>query len=65
MEMGSSEQIASIDPVDEIYACPACEYKDGFHVSFQMDGTTRKGQIVLICPNCHRRFKIGWPVNLA
>lgn len=64
MVMGTDNEITPIVPAGEIYTCPACNYKDGFHVSFQMDGATKKGQIILICPNCHSRFSIGWPVTL-
>jgi len=64
MEMGSQETIKSIEPAGEIYICPACNYEDGFHVSFSMKGNSQDGEIVLICPNCHSRFKIGWKVSL-
>ncbi len=65
MEMGSAEKIDSIEPAGEIYTCPACAYKDGFHVSFNIQGDSHEGEIVLICPNCHSRFRIGWNVSLG
>jgi len=64
MEMGSREPIKSIDPVGDIYICPACNYEDGFHVSFSIKPHAQDGEIVLICPNCHARFRIGWKVTL-
>lgn len=64
MEMGSAEKIGHIDPKGEIYECPACNYKDGFHVSFNMEGDSGAGEIILICPNCHSRYKIGWRATI-
>ena len=64
MEMGSQDAIRSIEPTGEIYICPSCNYEDGFHVSFSVKGNSQDGEIVLICPNCHGRFKIGWKIAL-
>ena len=64
MEMGSSGTIGHIDPKGEIYECPTCNYKDGFHLSFKMKGASGTGEIILICPNCHSRFKLGWCVTI-
>jgi len=63
MEMGSNENIETIKPEGEIYQCPSCQYTDGFHISFKMNGA-QKAEIILICPNCHRRFQIGFKVDL-
>ncbi len=49
----------------KISTCPACGYKDGFHVAFDMDGNLGKGEIILICPDCHRQFKMGWQVTVT
>jgi len=65
MEMGSTVKAEEIKPEGEIYACPSCGYSDGFHVSFKIAGNTRKADIYLICPNCHRRFRIGWQPDLS
>jgi predicted RNA-binding Zn-ribbon protein involved in translation (DUF1610 family) len=65
MEMGSVEKPGTIKPEGEIYVCPACGYTDGFHVSFKVAGATQKADIYLICPNCHKRFTLGWQVDLA
>lgn len=43
--------------------CPVCDYPDGFHVSFDLDNNG-SGTILLICPQCSNRFRIGWPVQL-
>jgi len=64
MDMGSSEEIVTIKPEGEIYTCPACQYKDGFHVSFDLREASGEGRIILICPSCHRRFTIGWDIHL-
>jgi transcription initiation factor IIE alpha subunit len=63
MEIGSEHKIQDIQTEGEIYICPVCSYKDGFHVSFKLD-KSGKGEIILICPKCHRRFRLGWEVTL-
>jgi hypothetical protein len=63
MEMGSTDKILEIQTEGEIYTCPVCHYTDGFHVSFKMKNDS-KAEVVLICPRCHRRFKIGFNVIL-
>jgi hypothetical protein len=63
MEMGSQHSIEKIKPQGEIYTCPSCKYTDGFHVSFKVsEGISKNAEIILICPNCHQRFNIGWNV---
>lgn len=64
MTMGGKEEIWDVTPEDEFYKCPACGYSDGFHVAFKMAPNDTKGEIVLICPQCHKRFRIGWPVTM-
>jgi len=42
----------------EFHTCAKCGYKSGFHVSFSReDGDL---EIVLICPSCGQRYKLGW-----
>ncbi len=41
--------------------CPACNYTDGFHVSFKPH--IDKIKIILICPNCHSRFDPNWEIE--
>jgi len=65
MTMGTDKEIDTINPEGEIYTCPTCGYKDGFHVSFKMISDAGKAEIFLICPNCHSRFKFGWQVSIA
>lgn len=65
MEMGSKVKVGKIRPEGEIYTCPSCGYNDGFHVSFNVDGRSRKADIYLICPNCHSRFRISWRADLS
>jgi len=62
MPMGASK-VESIVPKGELYACPACGYKDGFHVSFKTSGSGGDAEICLICPECHKRFKLGWYIK--
>ncbi|MBW1698368.1 MAG: hypothetical protein JRK26_16385 [Deltaproteobacteria bacterium] len=64
MKMGSEQGIERIQPKGEVYKCPVCNYTDGFHVSFNMEAGSNLAEIVLICPSCHRRFNIGWKVQL-
>jgi uncharacterized C2H2 Zn-finger protein len=65
MEMGSKKEIERIEPQEELYRCPSCDYSDGFHVSFKMGKTDRKAEVYLICPNCHSRFRMGWKVSMS
>ena len=60
MSMASGKKIKKITLQDEIYACPACDYTDGFHVSFKKCGKTQTYRIILICPQCHSRFETNW-----
>ena len=62
MEMGSKKEVQSIEPQGEVYQCPSCGYQDGFHISFKWD-QEKDGEIYLICPNCHSRFRIGWKIK--
>jgi predicted RNA-binding Zn-ribbon protein involved in translation (DUF1610 family) len=60
MEMGSKKEVKAIEPKGEVYECPSCGYHDGFHISFRWDPEGKEGEIHLVCPNCHSRFRIGW-----
>lgn len=53
-----------IEPEGSVSTCPACGYRDGFHVAFRFEGDAGKGAVILICPACHQRFEIGWPVAM-
>ena len=64
MTMGGKGEIADVTPEKEFYECPTCGYGDGFHVAFNMAVHSQKGEIILICPNCHKRFRVGWPVAM-
>ena len=64
MNSKRNKEIQTIKPEGEISTCPVCGYGDGFHVSFQLAENYTDGQIILICPDCHNRFKLGWPVKL-
>ncbi len=65
MPMGAKEAIEWIKPAEELYTCPGCGYTDGFHVSFQQDAASGQWEIVLICPQCHRRYRMGWKISLS
>jgi predicted RNA-binding Zn-ribbon protein involved in translation (DUF1610 family) len=66
MEMGAQNPIKKIKPQGEIYTCPSCNYPDGFHVSFKISGDSpMSAEIILICPNCHERFRIDWNVMIG
>ncbi len=64
MKMGSKEAVEYIKPEGEIYTCPTCGYTDGFHVSFDINKDSGTGDVVLICPACHVRFRLGWSVKI-
>ena len=65
MVMGANNKVGKIKPEGEIYTCPTCGYTDGFHVSFKVAESKQKAEIILICPNCHSRFQLGWNVDLS
>jgi hypothetical protein len=65
-EMGAKGSIDSLTPDQELYTCPECGYTDGFHVSFQKaEKSNTKFHIVLICPSCHKRYRLGWEILLS
>jgi hypothetical protein len=64
MVMGARE-IKDLKAEGEVYVCPVCGYTDGFHVSFLCSKKDQPAEIILICPNCHSRFRIGWGISLA
>jgi len=48
---------------DKLSRCPACDYRNGFHVTFKK--TAGKGfDVRLRCPDCGAAFDIGWQVSL-
>jgi hypothetical protein len=49
----------------EVSTCPLCGYQDGFHVSFDVRDNKERATVILICPNCHGRFQLGWTVNVS
>ncbi|NIQ39265.1 MAG: hypothetical protein GTN81_11820 [Proteobacteria bacterium] len=45
----------------EFHICDKCQYENGFHVSFESkDGYH---EIVLICPSCGQRYRVGWKMT--
>ncbi len=44
----------------EFHVCEKCRYERGFHVSLERKDDHH--EIVLICPNCGRRYRVGWKV---
>jgi len=64
MGKGNRKPVEKLPLKKEISNCPACDYKDGFHVSFNLEDNSRTGIIILICPQCSSRFSVGWPVQL-
>ena len=52
------EEVMEKDIGKEFHICEKCQYDRGFHVSFEWkDGNC---EIVLICPNCGQRYRVGW-----
>ena len=65
MVMGSKKRIKELKAQRELHKCPSCGYQDGFHVSFKWNKMSSNGEIFLICPNCHSRFRLGWNVSIS
>lgn len=63
MEMGSKKEVQSLLPKGEVYQCPACGYQDGFHLSFKWGEEDPYGELYLICPNCHARYRMGLKIK--
>lgn len=64
MASNTNDKAVTLKAEGIVSTCPGCGYLDGFHVSFHMANTvTREAEVVLICPNCHKRFTIGWKVR--
>lgn len=49
--------------IDEFSVCDKCGYNRGFHVSFKR--TSNAVEIILICPQCGQRYRIGWNPSLG
>ena len=64
MGENTNDDITSIKPEGDIRKCTMCGYNDGFHVSFQIEGSSKEGVVILICPNCHQRFQMGWKFRI-
>jgi hypothetical protein len=64
MEAKANDEVIAIEPEGNFRKCPVCRYNDGFHVSFQMEDGSKQGKIILICPNCHQQFQMGWKVRI-
>lgn len=58
-----------VDPIkkevkDHFYACEACGYEGGFHVTFKKKaGKTNTFLIVLMCPQCNQTYDIDWQIR--
>ena len=65
MVMGSEKRVKRLKAQGELYKCPSCGYEDGFHVSFLWGKKGGKGEVYLICPNCHGRFRLSWNISVS
>ncbi len=52
-------KVEPIEVADDLYACPACDYTDGFHVAFVREGEGDSLRLELICPSCSARFNLN------
>jgi DNA-directed RNA polymerase subunit M/transcription elongation factor TFIIS len=62
--MDAKETIEHIKLEDELSICPACGYSDGFHVSFKKAAGPGGWNVILICPQCHRKYAAAWHIQL-
>jgi ssDNA-binding Zn-finger/Zn-ribbon topoisomerase 1 len=62
--MGTKKPIEQIKPEDELTTCPDCGYTDGFHVSFKKTTQPAGWNVLLICPQCHRKYAVAWRIQL-
>jgi RNase P subunit RPR2 len=46
---------------NKFHICDKCRYERGFHVSFERKDDHH--EIVLICPSCGQRYRVGWKVT--
>lgn len=51
-----------IKPQGNGSVCPACGYRDGFHVAIDRADDSERDRIHLICPACHQYFDPGWDI---
>lgn len=65
MAMGAKGETGTLPGTGEVYACPTCGYRDGFHVSFLFEEGSGEEEVHLICPDCHARFRIGWKIRTS
>ncbi len=54
-----TRKVDPVEVVDELYACPKCDYKDGFHVAFVREEGGESLRLELICPSCSARFNLN------
>lgn len=54
-----------IEPQGDVSVCPACGYRDGFHVALNFQSASGQGQIHLICPACHQHYDPGWEITVS
>lgn len=60
MEMNDiSESVIEKQLEEEFHICENCGYRRGFHISFAKKNDIF--EIILICPDCGQRHRVGWP----
>jgi hypothetical protein len=62
--MKTQAPIERLKPKEELSICPACGYTDGFHVSFKKSSRPAGWEIILICPQCHKKYSVTWHAQL-
>ena len=61
--MGISENILTVVFEEELRVCETCGYERGFHVSFKR--AEQGYEVILICPECGQRYRVGLSVKLT
>ena len=48
---------------EHFYACDACDYEGGFHVTFLPTDKAKTYTIILMCPQCEQTYDIDWKIT--
>ena len=49
---------------NHFYACEACAYEGGFHVTFKKIKEPKTCRVILMCPQCSQTYDIDWVIQI-